>query len=48
MKIMKTKYFNDAIIGNKNLRATFSKKGELLRLYYPSIDYRQFVDEFMH
>lgn len=44
---MKTKYFNDAIIGNKNVRATFSKKGELLRLYYPSIDYRQFIDEFM-
>lgn len=43
---MKTKYFNDAIIGNKNLKATFSKKGELLRLYYPSIDFRQFVDEF--
>ena len=44
---MKTKYFNDAIIGNKNVRATFSKRGELLRLYYPSIDYRQFIDEFM-
>ena len=44
---MKTKYFNDAIIGNKNLKATFSKKGELLRLYYPNIDFRQFVDEFM-
>ena len=44
---MKNKYFNDAIIGNKNIRATFSKKGELLRLYYPSIDYRQFIDELM-
>ena len=44
---MKTKYFNDAIIGNKNLKATFSKKGELLRLYYPNIDFRQFIDEFM-
>lgn len=42
---MKIKYFNDAIIGNKNVRVTFSKKGELLRLYYPNIDYRQFVDE---
>jgi hypothetical protein len=42
---MKTKYFNDAIIGNKNLKATFSKKGELLRLYYPNIDFRQFIDE---
>ena len=44
---MKSKYFNDAIIGNKNLKATFSKKGELLRLYYPNIDFRQFIDEFM-
>ena len=44
---MKTKYFNDAIIGNKNLKATFSKKGELLRLYYPNIDFRQFIDEFI-
>ena len=44
---MKTKYFNDAIIGNKNLKATFSKKGELLRLYYPNIDFRQFIDEFL-
>ena len=44
---MKTKYFNDAIIGNKNLKATFSKKGELLRLYYPNIDFRQFMDEFI-
>ena len=44
---MKTKYFNDAIIGNKNLKATFSKKGELLRLYYPNIDFRQFIDKFM-
>ena len=44
---MNTKYFNDAIIGNRNVRATFSKRGELLRLYYPSIDYRQFIDELM-
>ena len=44
---MKNKYYNDAIIGNKNVRATFSKKGELLRLYYPSIDYRQFIDELV-
>ena len=44
---MKTKYFNDAIIGNKNLKATFSKKGELLRLYYPTIDFRQFIDELL-
>ena len=41
---MKNKYFNDAIIGNKNMVASFTKKGELLRLFYPQTDYKQFVD----
>ncbi len=41
---MKNKYFNDAVIGNKNMVASFSKKGELLRLYYPQTDYKQFID----
>ena len=41
---MKTKYFNDAIIGNKNMVASFTKKGELLRLFYPQTDYKQFVE----
>lgn len=41
------KYFNDAIIGNKNVTASFTKKGELLRLYYSQPDYRQFID-YMH
>ncbi|MGN1327030.1 MAG: glycoside hydrolase family 15 protein, partial [Clostridia bacterium] len=43
---MNQKYFNDAIIGNKNIRATFSNKGELLRAYYPNVDFKQFVDFF--
>ncbi|MBQ9298618.1 MAG: hypothetical protein IJ223_06330 [Clostridia bacterium] len=41
---MKNKYFNNAIIGNKNMVASFSEKGELLRLFYPQSDYKQFVD----
>lgn len=41
---MKNKYFNDAVVGNKNMVASFSKKGELLRLYYPQTDYKQFID----
>ena len=41
------KYFNDAIIGNENITASFSKKGELVRLLYPNTDYRQFID-FYH
>ena len=43
---MKTKYYNDAFIGNKNILATYSKNGELLRLYYPNPDFRQFIDFF--
>ena len=34
---MSNKFFNDAVIGNKNVRATFSSTGELLRAYYPSV-----------
>lgn len=43
---MSNKFFNDAIIGNKNIKATFSNKGEMLRIYYPNVDYRQFIDTF--
>lgn len=38
------KYFNDAIIGNKQMVASYSKTGELLRLFHNSPDYRQFID----
>jgi len=41
------KYFNDAIIGNENITVSYSKKGELLRLFYPFSDYKQFID-FYH
>ncbi len=41
------KYFNDAIIGNKEITASFTKNGELIRLFYPNTDYRQFID-FLH
>ena len=44
---MEKSYFNDAIIGNKNMTVTFSNKGELVRLFYPSTDYKQFFD-FLH
>jgi len=43
---MENKYFNDAIIGNGNMTASFSNKGELLRLFYPSVDYMQHIDCF--
>lgn len=41
------KYFNDAIIGNKEITASFTENGELIRLFYPNTDYRQFID-FLH
>lgn len=41
---MKTKYLNDAIIGNKQMLASYTNKGELLRLYYMAPDYKQFID----
>ena len=43
---MKT-YLNDAIIGNKELKVGLTGAGEIVRICYPNIDYRQFI-EFMH
>lgn len=40
------KFFNRAIIGNKNIVASFSERGELIRYCYPVIDGRQFIDHF--
>lgn len=41
------KYLNEAIIGNKNILATFSGNGEMLRLSYPNRDNRQYL-KFFH
>ena len=43
---MDNKYFNDGIIGNRTVTASFSKTGELLRLYSGSVDYKQFIERF--
>lgn len=40
------KFFNRAIIGNNKLVASLSEKGELIRVCYPQVDGRQFVDFF--
>lgn len=42
---MEKKYLNEAIIGNDNIVATYSYKGELLRLLYPNRDFKQFIDK---
>lgn len=44
---MEKKYLNEAIIGNEKIVASFSNKGEMLRLYYPDRDYMQFINK-MH
>lgn len=41
---MRTKYLNDAIIGNKKIVASYTNKGELLRIYYPAPDHKQYID----
>ncbi|MCR5186750.1 MAG: hypothetical protein K6D97_06520 [Clostridia bacterium] len=43
---MRTKYFNDGLVGNNNIKASFTKNGELIRLLYGAADYKQFVDLF--
>ena len=40
------RYLNEAIIGNKNMLATFTEKGELQRIYFPCKDVKQYVDFF--
>ena len=43
---MENKYFNEAMIGNKNILVTFTGKGEMQRIYFPSKDHRQYLDYF--
>ena len=43
---MDNKYYNEAIVGNKNMVATYTAKGEIQRIYFPSRDNRQYIDFF--
>ncbi len=43
---MENKYLNEAIIGNKKMLATYTAKGELQRMYFPSKDNRQYINYF--
>ena len=40
------KYLNEAIIGNKKIIATFTSKGEMQRIYFPSRDNKQYINYF--
>lgn len=43
---MENKYYNEAMIGNKNMLVTFTSNGEMQRIYFPSKDNRQYLDFF--
>ncbi len=43
---MNNKYLNEAIIGNKNMLATFTSKGEMQRIYFPNKENRQYINFF--
>ncbi|NLC67512.1 MAG: hypothetical protein GX754_01740, partial [Clostridiaceae bacterium] len=46
MRKIKT-YFNNAIIGNSRMLACLSSKGEIVRLFWPNIDYFQHVEKLI-
>ena len=39
-------YFNNAIIGNSSMLGCLSDRGELVRLFWPNIDYPQHIEKF--
>ena len=43
---MENKYLNEAIIGNKKMLVTFTQKGEMQRMYFPSKDNKQYINFF--
>ena len=43
---MGNKYLNEAIIGNKKMIATYTSKGEMQRVYFPSKDNKQYINYF--
>lgn len=40
-------YFNDAVVGNSRMLVCITSKGELVRLFWPNIDYQQHIEN-MH
>jgi Glucoamylase and related glycosyl hydrolases len=39
-------YYNDGIVGNSSMLGCITEKGELVRLYWPHIDYPQHIEKF--
>lgn len=44
---MQKSYYNNAITGNSSMLVCFSEKTELLRLFWPNIDYKQQFDSLL-
>ncbi len=44
---MQKSYYNNAITGNSSMLATFSDKAEVIRLFWPNIDYIQQFDKLL-
>lgn len=44
---MENKFLNEAIIGNKKMIATYTSKGEIQRIYFPSKDNKQYIN-YLH
>jgi glucoamylase len=44
---MQKSYYNNAITGNSSMLACFSEKAELLRLFWPNIDYLEQFDKML-
>lgn len=40
-------YFNNAVIGNSRILATFDEKGQILRVFWPNIDYSQQIEKML-
>lgn len=43
---MTKSYYNNAITGNSSILGCISENGELIRLYWPNIDYPQHIEKF--
>lgn len=43
---MRKTYFNDAIVGNSRMLGCLTKSGELVRLFWPNIDFSQHIETF--
>lgn len=40
------KYYNEAVIGNQKMLVTYTSNGEMLRVFYPTVDFKQWIDFF--